>query len=654
MKSLLRTAATRWPLGLACALALSLSACFDVPSNAPPAKTSEVEDWRDEIIYQVLIDRFHNGDPNNDYNINLDSPAGWHGGDWQGVIDKLDYLDELGVTALWISPAVKNVEQDAGVGGYHGYWTQDFQATNPHFGDMAKLRELVDEAHKRGIKVILDIVTNHIGQLFYYDINMNGRPDINTQGSGYCYDTGSFGMNTSGVDCPAGEESRLVRVTEWDPDYDPRRVQSYTSLGEAGPAPIRWVYMPEDNRVPPMPEVFQNPEWYNRRGRVVTPWGWNFPEQVERADFPGGLKDINTTRPDVRAALIEVFTWWVEQTNIDGFRIDTVKHVEHEFWQEFAAALRANTKAMGKENFMMFGEIFDGNDELIGSYTKNGELDSTFYFSHKFQIFDDVFKRNQPTKKIEELYNLRAANYGTSGHPGGLTDAEGQPLAPTKALVNFMDNHDVGRFLWRYNDLEGLKAALFYLLTMDGIPCIYYGTEQGYNGGNDPANREDLWRMPPHEDFVLYAPDGSPIAASTQAEREAAFIPFNRAHPLYKHISGLSKLRKDLAPLRRGDFQIRWASERNGQEQDAGIIAFERSYNGSAVLVVLNAHPTKASETSATSLGGGNMKVGFPAGTRLVNVWDGTTGGTQEVTVDGSGEVLIQAPARGGLIFVAQ
>lgn len=110
MKSLLRTAATRWPIGLACALALSLSACFDVPSNAPPAKTSEVDDWRDEIIYQILIDRFHNGDPNNDYNINLDSPAGWHGGDWQGVIDKLDYLDELGVTALWISPAVKNVE----------------------------------------------------------------------------------------------------------------------------------------------------------------------------------------------------------------------------------------------------------------------------------------------------------------------------------------------------------------------------------------------------------------------------------------------------------------------------------------------------------------------------------------------------------------
>ena len=163
---------------------LTQASCFEVPQSAAPEITSEVDDWRDEVIYQVLVDRFDNGDPNNDYRVEVRSPTGWHGGDWQGLIDRLDYLEEMGVTTLWISPAVKNVEEDAGIAGYHGYWTQDFQATNPHFGDLQKLRELVAEAHERDMKVILDIVTNHIGQLFYYDINLNGSPDINIEGSG--------------------------------------------------------------------------------------------------------------------------------------------------------------------------------------------------------------------------------------------------------------------------------------------------------------------------------------------------------------------------------------------------------------------------------------------------------------------------------------
>nr|MBP8972139.1 hypothetical protein [Myxococcota bacterium] len=119
-----------------------------------------VTDWRDEVIYQVLIDRFENGDLNNDFNVYPQSPAGYHGGDYQGLIDRLDYIEELGVTTLWISPVVKNVEEDAGVAGYHGYWAQDFTEVNRHFGDLPKLRELVRKAHDRNIKVILDIVTN--------------------------------------------------------------------------------------------------------------------------------------------------------------------------------------------------------------------------------------------------------------------------------------------------------------------------------------------------------------------------------------------------------------------------------------------------------------------------------------------------------------
>ena len=168
--------AARWTT-----LLLAASAC--APSNPygeNPQITNHVDDWRDEVMYQLITDRFANGERDNDFNVTRDPTdlARHHGGDWQGIIDEVDYLSDLGVTAIWISPVVLNVEEDAGVAGYHGYWTQDFERTNPHFGDIARLRELVDVMHQHDIKVIVDIVANHVGQLFYYDINQNGQPDI--------------------------------------------------------------------------------------------------------------------------------------------------------------------------------------------------------------------------------------------------------------------------------------------------------------------------------------------------------------------------------------------------------------------------------------------------------------------------------------------
>ena len=168
--------------------------------------STQPTDWRDEVIYQLLVDRFANGDPGNDFNVDLTAMGKWHGGDWAGVEQQLDYLEELGVTTLWISPIVKNVDSDAGFDGYHGYWAQDLTALNPHFGDLPALRRLVFAAHERKMKVIVDIVTNHMGQAFYYDINMNGAPDERVSGSG----------TTSGV----------THVNEYDPDFDPRGVQA--------------------------------------------------------------------------------------------------------------------------------------------------------------------------------------------------------------------------------------------------------------------------------------------------------------------------------------------------------------------------------------------------------------------------------------------
>ena len=608
-------------------MTLLLLACIDPSLYAEsPQLETHVDDWRDEVVYQLMVDRFANGDVNNDYNVtqNPDVMARYMGGDYQGVIDNVDYLLELGITAVWVSPIVTNVEEDAGVASYHGYWTQDFTGVNPHFGDLAKFRQMVNVLHANGIVVILDIVANHVGQLFYYDINRNGQADTTQYGSGQ-----------SGDD--------LSMIMEWDPAYDERGIQAWTSLGESGPAPLGWVYMPELNRLPPEPGEFHDDSWYNRRGRVTD---WGVRHQVETGDFPGGLKDLDTTNPDVRQALIDAFTYWIVETDIDGFRIDTLKHVENDFWQEFAPAIRQNAAAAGKERFLMFGEAFDGSDALIGSYTCDtrsdnlgwypyessdgqfvgcdhadnlgGEdyqgVDSVFYFSQKFQVYDDVFKYGGPTSKIEELYAERDLHYGQT------PKAYGAGHAPRDILVNFVDNHDIPRFLYDNPSVPALKSSIFYLLTEDGIPCIYYGTEQAFSGGNDPANREPLW-------WSGYDTNGD----------------------VFLHTQSLIALRKAYEPLRRGRLSVSWASDRIGGEDDAGIFAFERATDGASVLVVVNTHDDQVSETRYESFG---MPVSWPAGTALVEVWPEDSGRT--FTVDSDGEVVVDVPPRGGSVLVPE
>src|SRR5260370_17482379 len=146
-------------------------------------------------------------------------------------MDHFDYLRSLGVPALWISPVVRNLETDANFDAYHGYWQQDFEQVNPHFGDLAKLRELVQAAHAKNFKVILDIVTNHVAQLFYYDINGNGSPDENVYGAG-CGEQPPMDRQP----CPTPPV--ITHVSEYHPDYDPQALPGYTSLAFPGPPPI--------------------------------------------------------------------------------------------------------------------------------------------------------------------------------------------------------------------------------------------------------------------------------------------------------------------------------------------------------------------------------------------------------------------------------
>ncbi len=639
--------------------ALCLGACAG-PYDEDFATTAIMNggDWRDEVIYQVLVDRFANGDINNDYRVMPSALGRYQGGDWQGIINHLDYLSALGVTALWISPIVKNIDYDAGFDGYHGYWTQSFNTINPHFGSPAKLRELVDKAHARGMKVILDIVTNHVGQLFYYDINGNGQPDTIVTGS------------TS--EDSADPLARLSRADEYDPDFDRRGIQGQNGLGPSGPADIRFLYIPEINRRLPDPirfgegddDVldFSRPGVYNRRGRTTNYDRW---EQLTTGDFPGGLKDLDTRRTDVRKGLVAAFAKLIRQYDFDGFRIDTLKHVEHEFWQEFSTAIRRYVHGMEapfgvapltvpKQNWFMFGEAFDGDDALLGEFSYHDEVDSVFYFSQKFQVYTDVVKCGLPTRQIEKLWNDRlrfapatARLHGpmrsdrfrdldnhlvpdpVAGQPIyntlqtgqgdgrlGPVDSAGQPIAPNRLLVNFLDNHDVARYLSPidgcYSGAEGaqrhLHSALGLMFTEDGIPCIYYGTEQDFAGGNDPANRERLF------DNVL---DNVYRGAATAQRENLSGSAYSTTGDTFQWVARLGRLRKAYAPLRRGDLRVSWSTDHTGNESDAGIFAFLRSDAGKTVLVVANFHSQKVSVTAFDST---EMTVPFAANTKLVEV----------------------------------
>jgi glycosidase len=579
------------------ALAL-VCGCMDMAGqDKNPKPQSLVDDWRDEVIYQIVTDRFADGDVNNDYGVDTTGTdlTRYQGGDFLGIIQHLDYLHELGVTTLWISPIVRNVESDANLSGYHGYWTQDFEHLNPHFGDLATLRELVAECHHRNMKVVLDIVVNHMGQLFFYDINLDGVPDEVTIGTG---DGTPLGR-------PGG--SPVGHVLEVDPDYDPRGVQSATSLGESGMAPIIFFHVPAINRMPPAPAMFANPDWFHRKGRITD---WNDPQQVVLGDFPGGLKDLATERSEVRVALAQVYSYWIDAADFDGFRIDTVKHVEPEFFEDFSTRIRQHNMARGKKNFILFGEVFAAPDDQMALYTQNGRLDSVEDFQFKYQVVDETIKNSGPTKKIEQLLGSRAALYPSTPAEGGIT------LSPQQAFVRFLDNHDTARFLYDKPSVPALKNALAFLLTMDGIPCIYYGTEQALSGGNDPANRERFF------------PGG-----------------FNASSDTFKFTQSLLALRKQLEPLRRGDLNVVWSTDHSGSEEDAGTFAFERSTPMQRVLVVLNVSDT---QTSHTANGGSIMHTGFAPGTVLHAKFPE---GGSDVTIDSTGGALVTVPARGVLVL---
>jgi glycosidase len=307
------------------AAALALASAASAPGNYR-ARLPE-----DEVIYFVLPDRFENGDPSNDrgglagdrLTTGFDPTAKgfYHGGDIKGLIDKLDYIQGLGATALWVAPIFKNKAVQGPPGdesaGYHGYWITDFTQVDPHFGTNADFKALVDAVHARGMKFYMDIVVNHTADVIGF-AECAGKGDCPYRSiADYPYQRRG-GVNGAPINPGfAGErDGSTANFAKFkDPSY------AYT------------VIVPPAERNVKVPAWLNDPIYYHNRGNSTFRG-----ESSIMGDFVG-LDDVFTENPRVVRGMIDIFGEWIDKFDVDGFRIDTAQHVNPEFRQKFVPAM---------------------------------------------------------------------------------------------------------------------------------------------------------------------------------------------------------------------------------------------------------------------------------------------------------------------------
>jgi glycosidase len=399
--------------------------------------------WEEQIIYFVMTDRFDDGDPSNsdlgagEYDPRVN--AKYSGGDLQGILDNLDYIKGLGATALWITPPVANqwVDPIINYTGYHGYWARDFMRVDEHYGDLELYKELSATLHKNDMYLIQDIVLNHMGNFFDYNVeplSKTGEP-----------------QEVWSADNPA---QGLIL----NPDSKP-------------------VMAPEQS-----PFDQNNPTIPGHREANIYHWNpavQDYNDPFQRVNYQlQNLDDLNTSNPLVRNALKESFRYWMEEVGVDAYRIDTVKYVEHDFLHDFHYSTDPENlgifpyaKTLGKEGFFTFGEAWintppmeDQGDkdmaQYIGSEAKP-ELSSVLNFGLNSEI-TNVFGQGKPTSWMEYRVKSLYRNY-----------------PDPRKLPIFIDNHDMNRFMSGAGQ-PSMQAALLFLFSMPGIPVIYAGTAQEF------------------------------------------------------------------------------------------------------------------------------------------------------------------------------
>ena len=544
----------------ALAMTSAALACMIMPVAASAQASTTVSspaDFRarlpqDEVIYFLLPDRFENGDRTNDtggiaggklqHGFDPTDEGFYHGGDLAGLTARLDYIQGLGATAVWMAPVFKNkaVQGEPGkeFSGAHGYWITDFTSVDPHFGTNEDFAAFVEAAHARGMKVYMDIIANHTADVIRYrecpqnDCAYRSRAD-------YPY------SRQGGVDGPAINDgfdgTDFSKLT--DPNY------AYTP------------YIPAGEETLKVPAWLNDPLLYHNRGDSTFAG-----ESSLDGDF-AGLDDLLTENPRVVQGMIDIYGAWIDQYGVDGFRIDTAKHVNPEFWQAFVPAMLARAKARGIPNFHIFGEVYDHDPGMLARFTHVDRYPAVLDFAFQTTA-TDVANGAKGTDALARLFMADALYVG--GEDGAMQ------------LPTFLGNHDMGRiggFIAKAHpeasDSELLaRTTLAHALMMfsRGAPVIYYGDEQGYAGiGGYGASRADMFQS-----------QVADYAAHRQIGGKRT--PFDTTAPLYRSLSEMAALRAAHPALRRGRQIVRAAGDK------PGLFAVSRVIEGQAgeTLIVYN------------------------------------------------------------------
>jgi glycosidase len=526
-------------------------------------------DWRDCWMYFLILDRFANErfPPNGVWNQRYEYRQG---GTFNGVTAHLDYLRDLGVKALWLSPVLKNSRPDWQY-TYPGYDTQDFLHIDERFGSDGtrataeeEFRQLVDQAHARDIRVIVDTVINHAGRVFDY-IYRGGIVD-------------QF-IDPKVMDAPLGEEPSI----QWLSGYGFPRADWQDQIPPDAT-------LSSDDAVYPVD--LQQKLFFRRRGAIVSYERSGSPQDFVKGDFfkrrqlvveydarPSSQAGIQTrygSRP-VLNILIRAYQYLIAKFDLDGFRIDTTKHVEPDMVEIFGNAIREFAHTLGKRNFFTFGEIIAGEKEInrfVGRQSTGTEgfgVDAALDYPLFFKL-TDIIKGWRDVSELSTVFDDRKKA------EEGLISSHGEA---GKYFVTFLDNHDrFQRFNHPLTPQQQITMGVATLFCLQGIPAIYYGTEQGLTGTVDSQGDPDLV----NNESVREALWGKPNA-------------FDSGHFLYQQLKALSRVRDEQPALRFGRLYFRQVSG-NGRDFDyssgaGGLVAFSRVVSDLEVLLIANTHTSQ-------------------------------------------------------------
>lgn len=516
-------------MGLRSTSEIEWRALMDRPYTPSPAA------WEDQVFYFLMLDRFSDGNEmgcrdlegrtvagggtplfqpgdagNADRRVWAEAGRGWCGGTLKGLESKLGYLQRLGVTAIWISPIFKQVAFQP---TYHGYGVQDFLAIDPHFGTEDDLTRLVAKAHGVGIYVILDIILNHSGNTFGYQPDRYWVP----QGRG-----GYFDPRWDGRSYAVGGFRDAAGAT----------TLAFGPVDEAWPDGAIW------------PRELQAAETFTRGGRIDN---WDYDPEFREGDFCD-LKDLHHGTGEVGAyqpseafrTLVECYKYWIAAADIDGFRIDTVKHMDLGATRLFASMIREFTLVLGKERFFLLGEITGGRERAFDTLENTG-LDGALGI-------DDI------PDKLEYLVKgyRNPADYFGLFRNSLLVNKDSHIWFRDKVVTLFDDHDQVrkGKRKARYCAKDDGARSVLAVMALNaltlGIPCIYYGSEQYFDGcGDEDVDGNDV--------FLRECMFGGGFGSRQSKGRHF----FDESSPAYVELVKILALRAGKLPLRRGRQYLR-------------------------------------------------------------------------------------------------